>query len=158
MSSGNIRQHDDGDHGGHLNPNLANAQYLMVAGYMAMRSSLMFFRYRADSMEYYKYGDQYIGTDVPNYWKMANSVRLPACVSIFGILFVLQALSMVGVANEINMLAWMYLVPLWMILNWVAHAIQFLGYDSSWSWYMEDPTTLPNSNGLAVYFIISKEF
>ena len=121
----------------------------MVAGYMAVSYSLSFFRYRGDSMDYYTLGDQFMGTE-RNLWKMANHVRYPACISIFGLLFVLQALSMAGVAVEINMMAWMYLLPVWVLSNYVAHAIQFVGYERSGSWYMEAPDSYPNWNGVAL--------
>ena len=64
---------------------------------------------------------------------------------------------MVGVAVEINMLAWMYLVPIWVLANYVAHAIQFVGYESSYSWFMEDPTNHPNRNGDSLMLKQGKE-
>ena len=123
---------------------------------MAASYSLSFFRYRSDSMDFYTLGDQFMGTE-RNLWKMANHVRYPACISIFGVLFVLQALSMAGVAVEINMMAWMYLLSVWVLSNYVAHFIQFLGYERSASWYMEDPDSYPNWNGVVLMYLMGEE-
>jgi len=68
--------------------------------------TLLYFRYRPDAMDYYTYGDQYLGTGTANYWKMANHLRQPASAVIFGILTVTQLLSMAGIAGEINLMAW----------------------------------------------------
>merc|ERR1711934_996784 len=51
-------------------------------------------------MDFYTYGDQYLGTDSMNWWKMANSASLPAGAAIMGILFITQVLSMAGIASE----------------------------------------------------------
>ena len=56
MSNDEHHSGDGGEHG-HLNPKLANFEYLMVAGYMATRYSLTYFRYRGDRMEAYTFGD-----------------------------------------------------------------------------------------------------
>jgi len=114
-------------------------------------------------MTYYTAGDQYFGTDKPNYWKMSNSVRLPAGGAIFGVLMITQLLSMFGIAGEINIMAWMYLIPVWMISNMVAKVIAFVGYESAYSWYAENTTsnssggTLMTTVGDDIYTSLAKE-
>ena len=131
--------HDEHDEG-HGNPMMANVHFAMTALFQTVGYSLVYFRYRGEAMDYYTYGDQYFGTDAPNYWKMANSVRLPAGAAIWGILLITQILSMAGIAGEINLMAWHYGTMLWMLSNMVAHVIGFLGYNASYSWYAEDTT------------------
>ena len=71
---------------------------------------------------------------------MANSVRGSVSIGVWSILFILQALSMAGILNEINVIAWMYGVPVWMLANAIAGAISFFGYETAYSYYMEDTT------------------
>ena len=40
---------------------------------------------------------------------------------------------------------WHYLIPVWMLVNAVAALIAFYGYETAYSWYMEDTTN--NSDG-----------
>jgi len=142
---------------------MANIKFLMTAMMSSGMYLLKYFRYRGDAMEYYTAGDQYFGTDAMNYWKMANSVRLPAGGAIFGVLMLTQLLSMFGVAGDINIMAWMYLIPVWMIANMVAHAIAFVGYDAAYSWYAEDTTnnamgaSLMGTVGEEIYTMLAKE-
>merc|ERR1711994_735103 len=84
-------------------------------------------------------------------------------MGIFGVLMLTQLLSMFGVAGDINIMAWMYLVPVWMIANMVAHAIAFVGYDAAYSWYAEDTTnnamgaTMMGTVGEEIYTMLAKE-
>merc|ERR1712088_1197156 len=41
--------------------------------------TLFIARYRYDAMDYYTHGDQYLGDGSMNFWKIANSIRFPAC-------------------------------------------------------------------------------
>merc|ERR1711934_918986 len=90
-------------------------------------------------------------------------VRLPSAGAIFSILTITQALSLAGVAVEINVMAWMYLIPAWMILSMIAHIVAFVGYDAAYSWYAEDTTnnatggTLMTTIGNEVYMMVAKE-
>merc|ERR1712095_244397 len=84
--------------------------------------SLMVGRYRYDAMDFYTYGDQYLGTGSMNWWKIANSVRLYPAAAIWSILTITQILSMVGVAGEINLMAWRFGVMAWMLTSMIAHA------------------------------------
>ena len=145
-------EHDDHEgHGGHgPSPMQANVQFLMMAGFTALNSTLTMFRYRSDAIAYYNAGDNWFadGTSNTNYWKMANSVRGSVSIGVWNILFILQALSMAGILNEINIIAWMYGVPIWMLANMVAGMISFYGYETAYSWYATDTTT--NANGMAM--------
>jgi len=153
--------HMDDDDKMHMK--MANGKFLMTAMMSSAMYLLKYFRYRSDAMEYYTAGDQYFGTDAMNYWKMANTLRLPAGGAIFGILMLTQLLSLFGVAGEINIMAWMYLIPVWMIANMVSHAIAFVGYDAAYSWYAEDTTnnamgaSLMSTVGSEIYTMLAKE-
>merc|ERR1712024_194850 len=142
---------------------MANMHFLMTAMMGSAGYFLKYFRYRGDAMDFYTYGDQYFGTDASNYWKMANSVRLPAGGAIFTILFITQLLSVFGVMGDINIMAWMYLIPVWMLTNMVSHAIAFVGYDAAYSWYAEDTTNnamggaLMTTIGNEIYMMVAKE-
>lgn len=116
---------------------MANVKFLMTSGFTALGASLTYLRYRSDST-FYDLGDTYLST---NYWEQANMVRHPTRMLIFGILFILQLLSMLGIAVDINMMAWHYLMPVWMITNMVANVLEFLAYDGLYSKYNEDTTT-----------------
>merc|ERR1711934_1349390 len=98
-------------------------------------------RYRYDAMDYYTAGDQYFGTDAMNWWKIANSIRFPVSALVWTVLTITQILSMVGVAGEINLMAWMYGVRVWMLVSMLAHAVNAIGYETAYSWYAEDTTT-----------------
>merc|ERR1719438_696839 len=100
--------------------------------------SLMVGRYRYDAMDFYTYGDQYLGTGSMNWWKIANSVRLYPAAAIWSVLTITQILSMVGVAGEINLMAWRFGVMAWMLTSMIAHALNFYGYESAYSWYAKD--------------------
>ena len=126
---------DDDDHG-HGSPMQANLKYLMTSGFTMIGAALTYLRYRSDST-FYAGGDTYLSS---NYWEQANMVRHPSRIAIFGILFILQALSMAGIAAEINMMAWHYLIPVWMLTNMVANVLELLAYDGLYSKYAEDTT------------------
>merc|ERR1712020_826261 len=87
-------------------------------------------RYRYDAMEFYTYGDQYFGTDAMNWWKITNSIRLPASAAIWTVLTITQILSMVGVAPEINLMAHQYGFMAWMLVSMLAHAVSAIGYET----------------------------
>ena len=137
--------HDDHDEHGHDNPMMANMTFLMTAMFGSAGYLLQWLRYRGygdSGMEYYTTGDQYFGASgTMNYWKMADTIRLPAGGAIWTILFITQAISMFSVAGEINMMAWMYLIPVWMLANMVASVVQFVGYDAAYTRYASDTTT-----------------
>ena len=130
-------------------------EFAMGALMQCVSYSALFFRYRGDSMDYYTYGDQYLGTDSMNWWKMANSASLPAGAAIMGILFLTQVLSMAGIAGEINMMAWMYGLRIWMVTAMVGHVLRLVGYEMAYSWYAEDTTN--NAAGATMMYIIGSE-
>ena len=119
--------------GNKMRMRMANFQYTVTALWAAFFYLSKQFHYRSDSMRYYSSGDLFLGTDVPNYWKMANSLRMSGGGAIFSILFFTQLLSLFGVLGEINLMAWRVLLPVWTINNMVAHAIAFLGYEAAYS-------------------------
>ena len=124
---------DDGDHG-HGSPMMANMKYLMTAGFTTLGAALTYLRYRSDST-FYASGDTVLSS---NYWEQANMVRHPSRIAIFGILFITQLLSMVGVMPEINMMAWHYLMPVWMLTNMVANVLELMAYDGAYTKYTEN--------------------
>ena len=117
---------------------MANVKYLMTAGFTALGASLTYLRYRSDST-FYAAGDTYLSS---NYWEQANMVRHPTRIVIFGILFILQLLSMVvSVSSQINMMAWHYLMFVWMLTNMVAYVLELMAYDGAYTKYTEDTTS-----------------
>ena len=149
--------HDDHEEGHGPSPMKANVQFLMTAGFAALNANLMMFRYRSESMVFYTLGDTSFadGTGNTNYWKMANSVRGSVSVAVWSILLCLQALSMAGILSEINVIAWMYGVPVWMLANTIAGMISFYGYETAYSWYATDTTT--NAAGASMMSILETE-
>merc|ERR1711997_1289354 len=99
--------------------------------------TLFIARYRYDAMDYYTYGDQYLGDGSMNFWKIANSIRFPASAAIFWVLTITQILSMVGVVPEINLMAHHYGLMAWMVVSMLAHAVNAYAYESAYAWYAE---------------------
>ena len=145
-------EHDDGEHKGDM---MTQVEWLMGSMMSATMYTLFIARYRYDAMEYYTYGDQYLGTDSMNFWKIANSIRFPASAAIFWVLTITQILSMVGVAPEINLMAHRYGLEAWMVISMLAHAVNAYGYELAYSWYAEDTTT--NAMGSAMMQVIGNE-
>merc|ERR1712165_342525 len=137
--------HHDMDHG---HAKMANVHFLVTAMMGMVGYNLKYFRYRSDA-DYYASGLA-LGADTTNYWEMSNMLRLPASGLIFT-----QALSMAGIAVEVNMMAWMYLTKAWMLVNLVSNIISFVGYETAYSWYAED--TSSNATGGALMTIIGNE-
>ena len=134
---------------------MTQAKWLMGSMMNAVMYSLMVGRYRYDAMDFYTAGDQYLGTDSMNWWKIANSVRLYPAAAIWSVLTITQLLSMVGVAPEINLMAWRFGVMAWMLTSMIAHALNFYGYESAYSWYAEDTTN--NTLGGSMMQVIGTE-
>lgn len=145
----------DHDEDGMSKDMMPQLEFAMGALMSCISYSALFLRYRGDAMDFYTYGDQYLGTDSMNWWKMANSASLPSGAAIMGILFLTQVLSMAGIAGEINLMAWMYGLKLWMVTSMVGHVLRFIGYEMAYSWYAEDTTN--NAMGAATMSLIGAE-
>lgn len=143
---------DDMEHKGDM---MTQVQWLMASMTTYVMYNLFIVRYRFDAMEYYTAGDQYFGTDAMNWWKIANSIRFYPSAVVWSVLTITQILSMVGVAGEINLMAWRYGVMVWMLVSMLAHAVNAIGYETAYSWYAEDTTN--NAMGSAMMQIIGNE-
>ena len=127
---------EEGDHG-HGNPMMANVKYLMTAGFTMLGSALTFGRYRAAD-DWYTAINTALEVD---YFEQADLVRHPVRIVLFGALFILQALSMAGIAVDINMMAWHYGMVVMMVSNLISMLLLLLAYDTAYSKYVEDTTT-----------------
>lgn len=116
-------------------PMQANLKFLMTALFSFIGSALTYGRYRSAD-DFYTTAATYTG----DYWEQANMVRHIPRAAIFGCLFILQALSMAGIANEINMMAWHYGMVFWMVTNMIANVLELLAYDSAYALYTADTT------------------
>jgi len=128
----------DGEHKGDM---MTQVKWLMGSMTNATMYILFIARYRYDAMEYYTSGDQYLGTDSMNWWKIANSIRFPISAAVWSVLTITQILSMVGVAPEINLMATRYGIMVWMGASMLAHAVNAYAYESAYSWYASDTTS-----------------
>ena len=68
-----------------------------------------------------------------NIWKYAGELHHYSHFGIMGLLTVTQILSMVGVAGEINIMAWMYMEMLEMVLGLVVKLMRMYVYESAYS-------------------------
>lgn len=94
-------------------------------------------------MNYYTLGDfpgAYAADASTNWWKMSNDVRSVGSLLTWGVLFITQALSMAGILNDVNVMAWMYLIPFWMIMNMLSEMVSFWGRETAFSYYGDDAT------------------
>jgi len=115
----------------------ANINVWLMAGFQLSYHALQMFRYRSDALAYYTLGDSSFasGTSNTNYWKMSNSVRQSGSIAIWSILFFFQTLSIGWFFVDLNVMLWHYLVPAWMLVQMVAGAIAFYGYETAYSYY-----------------------
>ena len=115
---------DDMEHG---NPMKGNLMYLHVAMYGAIHGALELFRYHEDT--HYDNGDV-LST---NWWKYTGELHHYSHFGIMSILTVTQILSMVGIAGEINIMAWMYAEMIETILSLLLKVVRIYGFDAYWS-------------------------
>ena len=66
--------------------------------------------------------------------------------AIFGTLFITQALSMAGIAGEVNMMLWHYLMMVWTLTTIIEIFIMYSAYEGAWTFYTADMVN--NSDGL----------
>ena len=130
-------EEDHHDEGGHGNPMMAQVKFLTTAMFAGVGAALNAFRYKAGDNYYTDYSS-YMDTD---YFKLADQLRDYSRTAIWGTLFILQALSMGGIAVEVNMMAWHYLGMVWMLTSTIEMIVMFLAYEAFWTKYEEDSTT-----------------
>ena len=107
----------------------ANLTFLFTALGVSLSSGLQLFRYRSNE-------DFYIGGEYLDFngWKMANLLQDYSFLVLGGIAFITQLLSMFGIANEINLLVWMWgLGFVGMLVEAVAGFMMFYAYDSAYT-------------------------
>lgn len=104
-----------------------NLAYLHVALFGLIHGGLELFRYHDDTE--YDNGD-FMSTNI---WKYAGELHHYSHFGIMGLLTVTQILSMVGVAGEINIMAWMYMEMLEMVLGLVVKLMRMYVYESAYS-------------------------
>ena len=122
-------EHMEEDMGGKMME--ANITFLMVALGSFVHTALRMFRYRSDA-DYYIYG-ALITNKITNYWEMLNMAGGYWMLVLSGILTITQILSMVGVAAEINVMAWMYLGLADTVIGLILSLIGMYAYDVYYS-------------------------
>ena len=99
MDEGGDHMDHDGEHG---NPMIGNLTYLSVALFTTVETALATFRYHED-------GEMDDGAVLGvNWWKIMEETHHYMELGFFSVLTVTQILSMLGIAGEINIMAWMY--------------------------------------------------
>lgn len=94
-----------------MKPMMGNLTYLHVAMWGVIHGGLELFRYHEDT--HYDAGD----VMSPNLWKLTGELTHYSHFAISLILTCTQILSMVGIAGEINIMAWMYVHMLEIVLS-----------------------------------------
>ena len=108
------------------NPMMGNLTYLHVALASTIHAGLELFVYHEDGE--YDAGDV-LGT---NYWKYLSELHHYSHFGIMSILTVTQILSMVGIAGEINIMAWMYAEMLEQIIQLIMKLGYMYTYDAAY--------------------------
>ena len=135
---------EDGHGGGHgPSPMMANVSITILTCLNLLTSSLAYFRYKSyeSKMDYYSAGDApntYADAVSTNWWKMSNDVRSAGSLLTWGVLFITQALSMAGILADVNVMAFMYLIPVWALLNGISTLIAAWGREKAWSYWNND--------------------
>ena len=117
---------------------MGNLTYLHVAMGGMIHMGLELFRYQEDNL--YDNGD-YAST---NLWKMSSQLVDYSCFAISSVLFVTQLLSMLGIAGEINIMAWMYGHAIEMIIGMIVQLVRLYAYDAAWSYSKDTSNTAAN--------------
>ena len=108
----------------------ANLTFLFTAMWVTANSAFQLFRYRSDE-NFYGYGVS-ISSD-SNRWEFANNVKNWPLLVLGGVTTLTQILSMFGIANEINLLVWMFgLGGLGMLFEGIAGMLLFYEYDQAY--------------------------
>merc|ERR1712038_1012499 len=109
-----------------MNPMMGTLTYLHVALMSAVHGGLELFVYHDDT----EYDDGDVLTT--NYWKYLAEFHHYSHFGIAAILTVTQILSMVGIAGEINIMAWMYAEMLEQIIQLVMKLGYMYTYDAAY--------------------------
>ena len=115
----------------------------------AMDSAVNLFRYRSSST-YYNNGDTAMDT---NWWKLASQTMNYVLLGVWGVAAITQLLATFGIANDLNLMVWMYLVGVvGGISTAVMGAFYELAYDTAYT-NMEDTskTTAVRTAAASVY-------
>jgi len=123
----------------------ANLTFLFTALGVSLSSGLQLFRYRSD--ENFYIGGEYLDF---NGWKMANLLQDYSFLVLGGVAFITQLLSMFGIANEINLLVWMWGMGfVGMLVEAVAGFMLFYSYDEAYKLTLSDDAE-DNSYGTGI--------
>ena len=127
MEGGDMeKDHDDDMMEMEGNPMMGNLTYLHVALFSTIHAGLELFVYHEDD----EYDDgEVLGT---NYWKYFSSLHHYSHFGIMSILTVTQILSMVGIAGEINIMAWAYAEMIEMVLQLILKLGFMYTYDAAY--------------------------
>lgn len=108
------------------NPMMGNLTYLHVALASTIHAGLELFVYHED--------DEYDDGDVlgTNYWKYLSSLHHYSHFGIMSILTCTQILSMVGIAGEINIMAWMFAEMIEMVIQLIMKLGYMYTYDAAY--------------------------
>jgi len=109
--------------------------YLFVSGIACSKAGLELFKYRTAD-------DYYTAGEAPyswNPWKLANLIEGYFSLSVWGILFIFQLLSVFGVLSWINMMLWSWSGLLALVVFTVTNIFRFMAYDGA---YTEDDQAL----------------
>jgi len=126
----------------------ANLTFLGTALGVTLSSALQLFRYRSDKDD----ESFYIGGDYLDYngWKTANHLHDYSFLVLGGVAFITQLLSMFGIANEINLLVWMWGMGfVGMLVEAVAGFMLFYSYDEAYKLTLSDDAE-DNSYGTGI--------
>lgn len=121
-----------------MNPMMGNLTYLHVALMSAVHGGLELFVYHDDT----EYDDGDVLTT--NYWKYLAELHHYSHFGIMSILTVTQILSMVGVAGEINIMAWMYMEMVEAVIALVLHIGNMYVYELAYSYTQDSSNTSAN--------------
>ena len=137
-------EEDHGDEGGHGhgNPMMANMKFLFSSFFPFVGAALNAFRYKAIDNYYNEIAD----VSYDDRYKLADQLRDYSRTAIFGTLFITQALSMAGIAVEVNMMLWHYLMMVWTLTTIIEIFIMYSAYEGAWTFYTADMVN--NSDGL----------
>lgn len=129
---GDMDGHKDHDMEKEGNPMMGNLTYLQVALFSTLHAGAELFLWHED--------DEYTAGDVlgTNTWKLLSELHHYSHFGIMSILTITQILSMVGVAGEINIMAWAYAEMIEMILGLVMKFGNMYTYDAAFSIKQDD--------------------
>jgi len=129
--------HGDDMHGDHGNPMMANMVFLHLALGGAVHSGLKLFRYTTDT--WYDWGTA--NDTLTNFWELNAQISNYWMFATHTVLFITQALSMAGIAGEVNLMAWMYFNMASMVVGMLMMLFRMYAYDTYYSTTQDDSDT-----------------